>query len=136
MPLRRATRAEKVEQILQAAFMFARVTRDVEEIANALRVSSRTVQRMIHLPAFQEVLDRLDYPGERRFRKAHRAQGTERAPRGAECTQKLEYQKVKQLWEQMSDMPEHGRAKVIADREDINASYDTVRRWCHNWRQK
>ena len=44
---------------------------------------------MIHLPEFQEELDRLDYQGERRFRKAQRAQ------RDAERTQKPEYQKVK-----------------------------------------
>ena len=50
--------------------------------------------------------------------------------RDDERTQKPEYQKVKQLWEEMTDIPEHGRAKVIADREDIKASYDTVRRWC------
>ena len=130
MPLRRSTRAEKAEQIQRAAFMFARVSRDVEEIAAALRVSSRTVQHLMHLPAFQEALDRLDYPGERRFRKAERAQ------RSAERKRKKEYQKVKQLWEQMSDIPEHGRAKVIADREDINASYKTVSRWCRDWRHK
>ena len=128
--MRRSTRAEKAEQIQRAAFMFARVTRDVEEIADALRVSSRTVQRMIHLPAFQEALDRLDYQGERRFRKAERSQ------RSAERKRKAEYQKVKRLWHQMSDIPEHGRAKVIADREDINASYDAVRRWCRDWRHK
>ena len=128
--MRRSTRAEKAEQIQRAAFMFARVTRDAEEIANALRVSSRTVQRMIHLPAFQEELDRLDYQGERRFRKAERAQ------RGSERKRKAEYQKVKRLWEQMRDIPEHGRAKVIADREDIKASYDAVRRWCRDWRHK
>ena len=58
--------------------------------------------------------------------------GTERAPRGAERTQKPEYQKVKRLWEQMRDIPERRRAKVIADREDINASYDAVRRWCQD----
>ena len=105
MPLRRATRAEKVEQIQRAAFIFVRVTRDVEKIAAALRVSSRTVQRMIHLPAFQEALDRLGYPGERRFRKAERSQ------RSAERKRKAEYQKVKRLWHQMSDIPEHGRAR-------------------------
>ena len=98
--MRRSTRAEKAEQIQRAAFMFARVTRDVEEIADALRVSSRTVQRMIHLPAFQEALDRLDYHGERRFRKAERSQ------RRAERKRKAEYQKVKRLWHQMSDTPE------------------------------
>ena len=130
MPLIRPTRAEKAEQIQQAAFMFARVTRDANEIATALGVSKRTVERMIHLPEFQEELDRLGYQGERRFRKAQRAQ------RDDERTQKPEYQKVKQLWEQMTDIPEHGRAKVIADRPDIKASYDTVRRWCRDWRQK
>ena len=98
--------------------------------ADALRISPRTVERMIHLPAFQEELDRLGYQGERRFRKAQRAQ------RDDERTQKPEYQKVKQLWEEMTDIPEHGRAKVIADREDIKASYDTVRRWCRDWRHK
>ena len=130
MPLRRATRAEKAEQIQRAAFMFARVTRDAEEIAAALQVSRRTVHRLIHLPAFQEELDRLDYQGKRGFRKAQRAQ------RGAERTQKPEYQKVKRLWHQMSDIPEHGRAKVIADREDIKARYKTVCRWCRDWRHK
>ena len=63
MPLKRTTRAEKIEQIQQAAFVFARVSRDANEIAAALRVSSRTVQRMIHLPLFQEELDRLEYQG-------------------------------------------------------------------------
>ena len=130
MPLIRPTRAEKAEQIKQAAFMFARVTRDADEIAASLRISPRTVQRMIHLPAFQEELDRLGYQGERRFSKAQRAQ------RDDERTQKPEYQKVKRLWEQMTDIPEHGRAKVIADREDIKASYVTVLRWIRDWRHK
>ena len=130
MPLKRTTRAEKTEQIQRAAFMFARLTRDANEIAAALRVSSRSVQRMIHLPEFQAELDRLGYQGERRFRKSHRAQ------RSAERTRQPEYQKVKQLWHQMTDMPEHGRAKVIADREDIKASYKTVCRWIRDWRHK
>ena len=130
MPLKRTTRTEKIEQIQRAAFMFVRVSRDANEIAAALRVSSRTVQRMIHLPLFQEGLDRLEYQGERRFRKAERAQ------RSAERKRKAEYQKVKRLWEHMSDIPEHGRARVIVDREDIKASYNTVRRWCRDWRCK
>ena len=130
MILIRPTRAEKAAQIKQAAFMFARVTRDANEIAAALGVSKRTVERMIHLPEFQEELDRLGYQGERRFRKAQRAQ------RDDERTQKPEYQKVQRLWEQMTDIPEHGRAKVIADQEDIKASYVTVLRWIRDWRQK
>ena len=46
---RRKSRADKT-----SAFMFARVTRDANEIAAALGVSKRTVERMIHLPEFQE----------------------------------------------------------------------------------
>ena len=130
MPLKRTTRAEKTEQIQRAAFMFARVSRDANEIAAALRVSSRTVQRMIHLPEFQEELDRLGYQGEMRFRKSHRT------PRSAERTRQPEYQKVKQLWHQMTDILERHRARVIADREDIKASYNTVRRWIRDWRRK
>ena len=130
MPLIRPTRAEKAEQIQQAAFLFARITRDANEIATALGVNKRTVERMMHLPAFQEELDRLGYQGERRFRKAQRAQ------RDDERTQKPEYQKVKQLWEELTDIPEHGRAKVIADRPDIKASYVTVLRWIRDWRHK
>ena len=61
MDLRRTTREEKVEQIQQAAFMFARVTRDADEIASALQVSSRTVQRLMTNPAFHAELDRLGY---------------------------------------------------------------------------
>ena len=136
MILRRATHAEKAEQIQQAAFIFARLTRDADEIAAALQVSSRTVQRMIHLPAFQEELDRLGYQGERRFRKAHGHREQSVPPRGAERTQKPEYQKVKRLWEQMHDIPERRRARIIADQSDIKSSYNTVRRWCRDWRQK
>ena len=130
LDLRRTTREEKVEQIKQAAFMFARVTRDADEIAQALQVSSRTVQRLMTNPAFHAELDRLGYQGQRRFRKATRVK------RQAEHKQKPEYQKVKRLWEEMTDIPEHGRATVIADREDITVSYKTVCRWCRDWRDK
>ena len=34
------------------------------------------------------------------------------------------------------DEAEHGRAKIIADRSDINASYVTVLRWIRDWRHK
>ena len=110
--------------------MFARVTRDADEIAAALEVSSRTVQRLMNNPAFHAELDRLGYQGERRFRKAARAK------RQAERKQKPEYQRAKRLWHDMTDIPEHGRAKVIADREDITVSYKTVCRWCRDWRDR
>ena len=131
LDLRRTTREEKAEQIKQAAFMFARLTRDVNEIAAAVGgVSSRTVQRLMHNPNFHAELDRLGYQGERRFQKASRAK------RQAERKQKPEYQKAKQLWHDMTDIPEHRRAKAIADRDDITVGAATVRRWIRDWRDK
>ena len=131
LDLRRTTREEKAEQIRQAAFMFARVTRDVNEIAAALGgVSSRTVQRLMNNPAFHAELDRLGYQGDRGFQKAARAQ------RQDERKQKPEYQRAKQLWHEMTDIPEHRRAKAIADRDDITVSDATVRRWIRDWRHK
>ena len=70
---RRTTRAEKTEQIKQAAFTFVRVTHDANEIATALQVSSRTVQYLVHQPLFQEKVKRLSYQDELRFCKTHRA---------------------------------------------------------------
>ena len=81
-------------------------------------------------PDFHAELDRLGYQGERLFRKAARVK------RQAERKQKPEYQRAKRLWHEMTDIPEHGRAKAIADRADITVSYKTVCRWCRDWRDK
>ena len=64
----RPTRAEKREQIKKAALIFARLTRDADEIAEALEVHPRTVYRMIKLPEFHAELDALEYVGTRNFR--------------------------------------------------------------------
>ena len=62
------TRAEKHEQVKKAALIFARLTRDADEIAKALEVHPRTVYRMIKLPEFHTELDALGYVGTRNFR--------------------------------------------------------------------
>ena len=64
----RPTRAEKREQIKKAAFIFARMTRDADEIAKTLKVHPRTIYRMTKLPDFHAELDTLGYLGERNFR--------------------------------------------------------------------
>ena len=63
----RVTQAKKDEQIKLSAFMFARVTRDANEIAKALDVSPRTIQRLIHNEAFHAELDRWNYQGTATF---------------------------------------------------------------------
>ena len=69
------TRAAKREQIKKAALIFARITRDADEIAEALEVHPRTVYRMLKLPEFQTALDDLEYIGPRNFR-TYSAQNT------------------------------------------------------------
>ena len=64
----RLTKAEKREQVKKAALIFARLTRDADEIAKALEVHPRTIYRLIKLPEFHAELDALDYVGERNFR--------------------------------------------------------------------
>ena len=68
----RPTRAEKREQIKKAALLFARLTRDADEIAKALEVHPRTIYRMFKLPEFDAELDVLGYVGERNFRTSPR----------------------------------------------------------------
>ena len=69
------TRAEKHEQVKKAALIFARLTRDADEIAKALEVHPRTVYRMIQRPEFHAELDALEYTGARNFR-THPARNT------------------------------------------------------------
>ena len=128
-----ARRAVSVED---AADAFIRLERDAVAMSKALGVSIRTLYRIISRDDFHAALDQRGCQGERRFRNTQRKQAGERAPRGDERKRKPEYQKAKRLWEQMADIPEHRRAKIIANREDIKSSYGTVRRWCRDWRQK
>ena len=64
----RPTRAEKREQVKKAAFIFARMTRDADEIAKTLEVHPRTIYRMTKLRDFHDELDALGYVGIRNFR--------------------------------------------------------------------
>ena len=64
----RPTRVEKREQVKKAALIFARMTRDADEIAKTLEVHPRTIYRMTKLPDFHAELDALGYFGERNFR--------------------------------------------------------------------
>ena len=64
----RPTRAEKREQVKQAALIFTRITRDADEIAKTLGVHPRTIFRMTKIPDFHAELDALGYVGERNFR--------------------------------------------------------------------
>ena len=115
----------KQKQIIQAAFMFARITRDANEMAEALRVSLRTVQRLMDFPEFHAELDDLGYDGERNFKVKEGKRGKGRT---------AEYEHAKRLWEEMTDVPEDRRLAII--RKQVKTPYHTLRVWTLEWRNK
>ena len=60
--------AERDIHISVAAWMFATQTRDAGEIAKAIGASDRTIHRYAETERWDEVLQILDYTGERNFR--------------------------------------------------------------------
>ena len=120
----RVTQAQKDEQIKLAAFAFAHFTRDANEIAKALKVSPRTIQRLIHNEAFHAELDRWNYQGDRNFR----------VKPARDRTRSGDYEKAKRLWFEMSDVAEHRRTREIA--EQVDTDYHTLRIWTRDWRGK
>ena len=120
----RVTQAQKEEQIKLAAFAFAHFTRDANEIAKALEVSPRTIQRLIHNEAFHAELDRWNYQGDRNFR----------VKPARDRTRSEDYEKAKRLWFEMSDVPEHRRTREIA--KQVDTDYHTLRIWTRDWRTK
>ena len=114
----------KDEQIKFAAFMFARITRDAGEIASALGCSSRTVQRMIHDQKIQAEFDRWEYQGERNFH-ASKPRQPHRSP---------DYETVKFLWYELTDILEHKRVRAISNR--VDTPHNTVRAWIRDLRKE
>ena len=118
------------KQIRKGAAIFVRTTRDADIIAKRIGCSGRTVRRWMHNPVFQKELDRLGYTGERRFRKAERKQ------RADERKRKPEYQLVKRLWDELSHIPEYGRAKAISEMSEVSVNYNTIRKWTQDFPRK
>ena len=115
---------EKLEQVKQAAFMFARITRDADEIAKALQVTPRTVYRLLDRVDFNAELDTLGYDGERSFRIQPRGKG-ERKPSEKK-------QRARELWDSLA-LPEHRRATAIAELTGIPTR--TIRGWVKEWKK-
>ena len=110
----------KAKQIELAAFVH--FTRDAAAIAKALDVRPRTVQRLIHDDRFHAELDRWGYEDERNFR-------TQQA---RDRRQNPDYEKVKRLWYEMSDIPEHRREREIA--KQVDTDYHTLRVWIRDFK--
>jgi len=114
----------KAKQVELAAFVFARITRDAETIATALDISVRTVQRLIHNDDFLAELDRWEYKGELNF-QVKPLRDRRKSP---------DYEKAKRLWFEMTDIPEHKRARAIE--KHVKTPYNTLRYWTRDWRTK
>ena len=114
----------KAKQGELAAFMFVRITRDAGEIAEALGCSQRTVQRLIHDENFLAELDAWEYQGQRNF-QASKPRQLHRSP---------DYETVKRLWYELTDIPAHKRVRAISDR--VDAKHNTVRAWIRDLRKE
>ena len=64
----RHTKAQTEIYITAAATLFVRHTRDANEIASLLDTTDRSIHRWSKQPRWTEVLDLLNYDGERHFR--------------------------------------------------------------------
>ena len=116
---------EKLDQVKRGAFMFARITRDADEIAKALRVTPRTVYRLLDRDDFNTELDVLGYEGERSFRIQPRGKGKRKPRQPSE-----EKKSARELWHSL-DIPEPQRATAIA--EQTGMSVRTIRGWIREW---
>ena len=114
----------KAKQVELAAFVFARITRDAGEIGEALGCSQRTVQRLIHDDNFLAELDAWEYQGQRNF-QASKPPEPHRSP---------DYETVKRLWYELTDIPEHKRVRAISDR--VDAKHNTVRAWIRDLKKE
>ena len=68
----RHTKAQTEIYITAAATLFVRHTRDANEIASLLDTTDRSIHRWSKQPRWTEVLDTLNYDGERHFRVRQR----------------------------------------------------------------
>ena len=120
--MRKPSRAEKHEQVKRTAFMFARITRDADEIADTIEVTPRTVYRLLDRDDFHAELDALGYTGERNFRtKPARS----RHPN---------HDRAKSLWDELNHLPRSKRGRAVA--EQLNIPIEKVWNWMRNWREE
>ncbi len=112
----------KQKQIIQAAFMFARITRDINKSGKALQVSPKTVQRLMHFSEFHAELDSLGYEGDQDFNVKDGERGKGRP---------AEYEHAKRLWDEITDVPEQKRLAVT--KKQVKTPYHTLRVWTLEW---
>ena len=115
------TGAKKAEQVKIAAIIFARVTRDASQIADALQVTPRTIYRLIDREDFREELDALGYTGDRNFHPA--------TPRQIQP----DHDRAKRLWDSLFDVPRRVRGRRVA--EELGIPISRVWNWMRNWEQ-
>ena len=119
--MRTPNRTEKAEQVKTAAIIFARMTRDANQIADVLQVTPRTIYRLMDREDFHEELDVLGYTGDRNF---HPATSRQRHP---------DHDRAKRLWDSLFDVPRRMRGRRVA--EELGVPIGRVWSWMRNWEE-
>ena len=113
------SKAERDILITAAATLFARHTRDANEIAAVLGTTQRTIHRWSKEPRWPQTLDTLGYESERNFR-VQPARDTRENPN---------FETVEGAYREAQEqgVPKHKRVSLVADQTGVKAW--TVRNW-------
>ena len=119
------SKSERDIHIIVAAGLFATLTRDAQEIGDMLDTSERSIHRWAKEPLWDEVLETLDYDGERNFR-VRSARDPQR-----EDTESFEAAKAAYNEARESGVPEHKRISTVEKQTGI--PYGKLRYWVRKY---
>ena len=113
------SKAETDIRVTVAAWLFATHTRDAKQIARLLNTTERNIHRWAERECWDEVLQTLDYQGERNFRV--------RPARDMKSSPGFEKAKTAYCVAQDRGMPKHKLASTVGETTGINSR--KVREW-------
>ena len=123
MPQRRP-----VEKIHASAWYFSRISRDIEDIADAFEVSTDAVRKWEKTPEWHKALDVFKYTGDRTFATEPKRDTTREKP------EKLGKAREVYLKLLANDEPRHRLPRLVSEQTGIKQR--TIAEWAkrYNWR--
>ena len=125
----RRSKAETDILVTVAAGLFATYTRDAKEIGSLLNTSERTVHRWAERDKWEEVLQTLNYEGERNFRV--------KPSRDSQSEAGEIFEKAREAYQEAlkAGEPKHKLAAIASNATGLPAQ--TIHYWAmkHGWRE-
>ena len=115
----RKSKAEIEIRVTTAATLFALHTRDAKQIAEMLNTTERNVHRWAERDRWDEVLQTLQYEGERNFRV--------RPARAMKANPNFEKARTAYQDARQNGIPKHKRAAIVSNA--LGIGYRTVLEW-------